>query len=370
MVKQVFVTTKMYTAKGYLDKNYLKYKEKVDKINLIIDEYSCMDFRITVRQLYYQLVTKNAIANEQTEYRKISKFITKARMRGDVDWDMIEDRLRVVDLPYYYHSTMDAITDTSRTYKLDRQKGQPNYIEVWAEKDAISNILSKITRYYHIRLVINRGYTSSSAMYKAYDRLKYEISMGRPCVILYLGDHDPSGEDMVYDIRKRLVKFGIHAGVEVKKIGLTWEQIQQYQPPENPLKEKEKTSSDFEDDEDNEDDPIEFRDPRGLSYYEKFGNRSWEVDALRPDVIDSIVRSEIESLIDIDKFEMMLNKESEGKTALNAVGAFMELHGEEKLIQILQDKSMYKDTTIISDIQLPWSQSTMEVKSSKQACLF
>jgi hypothetical protein len=313
MVKITYVESERFTKKGKLKKSYETYLNRISDINEIIAEYLYLGYMITLRQLYYQLVTKNIIPNEPREYSALSRLLKKGRMEGDVDWAAIEDRLRVPKLPYSYLSVANAIRDTAECYRIDRQIGQSTYIEVWVEKDAISGILYEITRDYHVRLMVNRGYSSCTAMEAAARRFKEHIEKGKNCVILYLGDHDPSGEDMVRDIRERLIEFGVTDGVEVRKIGLTWEQIQEYQPPENKLKKKGKkkdAGSDF--------DAVdgEFRDPRGLTYFEKYGDRSWEVDALRPDVLDKLVRGEIESLIDMSMFEFMKRSEAQERAQL------------------------------------------------------
>ena len=99
-------------------------------------------------------------------------------------------------------------------------------------------------------------------------------------VILYLGDHDPSGIDMTRDIRERMFLFG--AEVEVKRIALTEAQIKKYNPPPNPTK---------------------LTDARAASYINKFGYECWELDALEPSVITSLIQEEVCSLVDFELFE-------------------------------------------------------------------
>jgi hypothetical protein len=224
-------------------------------IQEIIKEFQAMGYKLTLRQLYYQLVSKDLIANKQPEYSKISSLLKDGRMMGLIDWNAIEDRLRVPRIPYCCDNIQDALQDTADQYRIDRCRNQDVYIEVWAEKDALSSILYRVTEYYHVRLMVNRGYTSCSAMYEAYQRM---LRQGKSCTILYLGDHDPSGLDMVRDIKNRFEEFGLD--IEVQKIALTTEQVKAYNPPPNPAK---------------------ITDPRAKGYIEKFGPVSWEVDALR-----------------------------------------------------------------------------------------
>lgn len=179
-------------------------EKQLETINSIIEEYAEQGYKLTLRQLYYQLVARGIVPNLQKEYAKLSTLLVKGRMAGVVDWEAIEDRIRVPFLPYWVIDIEDAIRDTVNQYRLDRQDGQEVYIELWVEKDALSGVLRKITSKYHINLMVNRGYSSCTAMHDAYKRLEEQEGEGKETYILYLGDHDPSGLDMIRDIRERL----------------------------------------------------------------------------------------------------------------------------------------------------------------------
>lgn len=270
-----------------------KSVEMVKTINNIIKGYQDKGYTLTLRQLYYQLVSRDIIPNQQKEYAKLSALLTNARMSGLVDWTAIEDRIRVPYLPYWAHNPEDAISDIISSYRRDRMDGQDVYIELWVEKDALSGVLKRITSRYHVNLMVNRGYSSASAMYDAGNRLKEALDDGKKCYIFYLGDHDPSGMDMDRDIRTRLTEFG--ADVEVKRIALTGAQIKEHDPPPNPTK---------------------MSDSRSKGYIEEYGRTCWEVDALNPEILNELVTEEIEAVIDIDRYDEMLEKEETDKDKL------------------------------------------------------
>ena len=159
--------------------------------------------------------------------------------------------------------------------------GQDNYSEVWCEKDALSGVLSRVTREYHIRLLINRGYSSATAMYDAAQRME-----DKNAHILYFGDHDPSGLDMIRDIEDRLAQF--ECCPQVHRLALTGKQIEKYDPPSNPAK---------------------WKDKRAEKYVAQFGETCWEVDALPPDVLVKILEDSIESLIDRDLYDEVIAEE-------------------------------------------------------------
>lgn len=263
--------------------------EMLNRINDILEEYVNDGYTLTLRQLYYQLVSRDVIPNNDKEYAKLSNILKNGRMAGIVDWSSIEDRVRVPKLPYWVKDVKDAINDTIQQYRLDRMKGQERKVEIWVEKDALSNVLYRVSNKYHIRLMVNRGYSSVSAMYDAYNRLNSND------VILYFGDHDPSGMDMIRDVRERLQEFGID--VEVRPIALTMEQISEFNPPPNPAK---------------------ITDPRAKWYIEKYGKTSWELDALPPRELIRLAESAVESIIDIDLYNDMLEEEERDITELKS----------------------------------------------------
>src|SRR5688572_9787270 len=113
-------------------------KDRLDQINEIIEEYQEQGYVLTLRQLYYQLVSRDIIPNKQAEYSKLSTLLKEGRMGGIVDWDAIEDRLRKPDKPAEFNTPTEIVQAAHDQYRLPRMAKQKNYIEVWVEKDALS----------------------------------------------------------------------------------------------------------------------------------------------------------------------------------------------------------------------------------------
>ena len=312
-------------------------KERLDFINEIIEEYQEEGYILTLRQLYYQLVSRDVIPNKPNEYAKLSTLLKEGRMAGIVDWDAIEDRLRKPESPSAWKSPQSIINACIEQYRKDRQKGQKIYLEVWVEKDALSGVLKRVTEKFGVPIMVNRGYSSASAMFDSYERFLKAIQKGQEVKVLYLGDFDPSGVDMIRDIKARIDEFivgsealkdeadfgrnknlyqerfddFIEQGLQgweadeiareqyaedkakqfkIVPIALTKEQIRQYNPPPNPAK---------------------ITDPRAKDFIAKHGNTSWEVDALKPEVLNDILTKAIESNIEIELFESVIEEEQE-----------------------------------------------------------
>ncbi len=128
-------------------------------------------------------------------------------------------------------------------------------------------------------------------MWRAARRLREH--QDQDCIILHLGDHDPSGIDMSRDIQNRLTKFG--AAVDVRRIALTIEQVKKYNPPPNPVK---------------------LTDTRKDVYINKHGTESWELDALSPDVIAKLITKNISVLTDLKKLNSRKELQEEQREKL------------------------------------------------------
>lgn len=282
--------------------------EVVQQIVSIVSRYGEMGYRLTLRQLHYQFVGHvPGYVNHQMAYKRLGRILDDCRYAGVIDWDAIVDRGRTPKQNYIVEDIPDALNDTVSAYKLDRQKGQENHIEVWTEKDALSEIFWRSASKFGLTLSINKGNISTSAIHEAYERFVDRVRGGQSIKVLYFGDHDPSGIDMIRDIEDRL-RFmfdnGDHTDVdgsdffELIPIGLTKQQIKQYKLPPNPVK---------------------LTDSRTPGYVKQHGNFCWEVDALAPDVLTNILEKNILANLDADLYEQQLVKEQKDKVKLKTI---------------------------------------------------
>lgn len=262
----------------------------IEIANGILNEYRNMGYRLSLRQLYYQLVARDHIENSVKSYKRIGNLISDARLAGLIDWSMIEDRNRETVIPTAWDSPAQIVRAAAQQFRVDRWEGQPRYVEVMVEKDALSGILEPVCRDLHVRFTANKGYSSSSAMYEAGKRIYRASREFEEVHLFYLGDHDPSGIDMTRDIADRLGLFTYSKidSSNVKRLALNWDQVEQWQPPENPAKET---------------------DSRYEMYLHEFGASSWELDAVEPGALADLVRNAVEELIDQDQWDEVREKE-------------------------------------------------------------
>lgn len=278
----------------YIEKNFSKSSTAIiEQANDIIEEYEEQGYDLTLRQLYYQFVSRDILANKQTEYKRLGSIINDARLAGMIDWDTIEDRTRSINRNPHWDGPRDVVESCVHYFQIDKWANQEHRVEVWIEKDALLGVIEKVCGSMDVTYFSCRGYTSQSAMWRAGRRFEQYAEAGQEPIIIHLGDHDPSGIDMTRDIDDRLATF--MGGLQVKRVALTMDQIEEYDPPPNPAK---------------------LTDSRAKGYVDRFGYNSWELDALEPRVMEELIRDTIMEFRDEEKWNESVELEEEHKQAL------------------------------------------------------
>lgn len=284
----------------FIDVNFQSKTLKViEQANAIIAEMAAQGYTLTLRQLYYQFVSKNLLENRQTNYDRLGKIIDNARKAGLIDWNAIEDRTRFLRRIETYSSLSHFMRRTEHYYAENLWRDQECYCEVWIEKDALLGVIERPCLEWRVPYFACRGYPSSSELYEAGKRLSRIADSGKGVFVFYLGDHDPDGIDMTRSNDNWLAQFGRTDDINVVRLALNMDQIEEYGPPPNPAKE---SSARFE------------------GYYEEYGSESWELDALPPSAIDGIIRDNIMRLIDHEKWEMAKAQEEAAKDLYCKIG--------------------------------------------------
>lgn len=272
-----------------------KSLDLIELINSVIDEYSAQGYELTLRQAYYQLVARGYIENNERSYKNIGSLINDGRLAGLIDWNSITDRTRNLRNRAHWDQPQDVIYSAKYSYLLDKWEGQPNYVEVWVEKDALIDIVGQACRPLDTPHFSCRGYTSQSEMWSAAQRFIRQKNR-EACYIIHLGDHDPYGIDMTRDIQERLEMFG--ADVYVKRVALTMNQVTTYNPPPNPAK---------------------ITDSRCGKYIDQYGEESWELDALEPQMLTKLITNEVTALRDDAIYQAICDREEAEKRELQTV---------------------------------------------------
>ncbi len=301
---------------------YVGWNPKPDTIRMVlqaeevINDLRSQGFTLTLRQLYYQIVARdlfpedrrwtwtgskwvrdpNGTINAQPNYKWLMELMSKGRLAGMIDWWSMEDRGRSLTAWVGHTGPEDAIQEARDRFNLEKWERQPHYCEVWIEKDALSGVFSRICSELEVPFFACKGYTSLSAMWRASQRLIRKAEDGKAVTIFHFGDHDPSGIDMTRDIIDRLYDF--HADLEVKRIALNMDQVEEFDPPPNPAK---------------------MTDSRAESYVQEYGHESWELDALEPSTLSDLVRAEVDQIRDQGLWDEAEAEEVEAKRTLQLI---------------------------------------------------
>jgi hypothetical protein len=320
----------------YVERNFSQpSRATITRANQILNEYADQGFVLTLRQLFYQFVARDFIPNTSREYDKLGSVINDARLAGLIDWEAIIDRTRNLKSVGHWAQPGEIIASAANSFRTDKWSDQDLRLEVWIEKDALVGVIEGVCESLDVPYFSCRGYTSQSEMWVAAQRLGRYIKNGQRVVVLHFGDHDPSGLDMSRDIEQRLNDFLIHDWAvatygeyttwclkrniepgtkgsslqwmentnteswaerfELRRLALTREQIDEYNPPPNPAK---VTDSRFE------------------HYRDEHGDESWELDALEPSVIAELITTAVEGERDEERWDAAVEAEAEHRRLL------------------------------------------------------
>ena len=269
----------------------------IEKCNVILERYNAAGYDMTVRQVYYKLVAAAEIENSDKSYNKIQLLLNDARLAGLVDWDFIVDCTRNLRRLSTWNSTESFLESASAWFRIDKWARQDYRPEVWIEKDALVGVFERVCNELEVPFLSCRGYASLSEMFEAgYRRFSRHIQNGQTPFILHFGDHDPSGIDMSRDITERVGLLSELGVPKFVRLALNMNQVDEYQPPPNFAK---------------------LSDSRARDYVIKYGENSWELDALEPDVMANLVRDNILAIRDDDLWNEALEEESEHELELS-----------------------------------------------------
>jgi hypothetical protein len=228
---------------------------------------------ITGRGIGYKLFNLKLILSMSTaDMQKVYRLLRLAREEGIIPWEWIVDETRGIERVATWSNPAEYAKATVQDYRRDFWDQQPHRVQAWSEKGTVRGLLAPVLDEYGVGFNPVHGYNSATNM--------HDVSIdddGRPLIILYVGDFDPSGMNMSeVDIPKRLKKYdGRH--VKLRRIALKRPHLRGL--PSFPAKDKKK-------------------DPRYPWFVANYGDRCWELDAMDPNALRNLVEKEIVKLIE------------------------------------------------------------------------
>jgi hypothetical protein len=256
------------------------------------------DYRpMTVRQVFYQLVSRGVIQKSEAEYKStVCRLLVEMRRDGAIPYGWIADNTRWMRKPNTYSSLASMLEHSQRTYRRALWDDQDSYVEIWLEKEALAGVLIDVTREWDVPLMVTRGYPSVSFLYSAGETF---ADLPCPCYIYYFGDHDPSGVDIDKFVEREIRRHAPYCDLTFERVAILPSQIKRYGLQTRPTK-------------------------RTDSRAKKFKGESVEVDAIDPDTLRDLCKGCIVQHIDEDQLQRTQRVEEAERDTLATMIANME----------------------------------------------
>lgn len=215
-------------------------RAQMDDVRAAILDVVGADPPMTVRQVFYQLVTRGSISKTEAEYKHtVCRLLAEMRRSGNIPFEWIADNSRWMRKPSSYSSLEEMLAQVRRTYRRGLWETQDAYVEVWIEKEALAGVVLSVTADWDVPLMVTRGYPSLSFLWQA----AQSVPDDKEGILYYFGDYDPSGVDIPRFVKEQLFEFG--AFVSFKREAVTPEQIAEYALPTRPTKQADTRSKNF-----------------------------------------------------------------------------------------------------------------------------
>ena len=295
--------------------------ELLTGVQTVLSQYAGIP--ITVRQCYYRLVAAGIIPNEVRAYKNLIAALTKWRREGTVPIEAFEDRTRGMtlldqgwrrDAPLgWARAWLAEGLKQARAYSLARWYRQPERVVVAVEKQALEGPFVEVCTNWGVDLAVCRGYPSLSFLREVAVRMRDEkVTAGRTLWLLYFGDHDPSGQDIPRSVREDLAgTFGME--LEYHRVALNPDQVASMSLIPAPVK---------------------LTDSRAGGFIAEHGDNVYELDAIDPHMLQTIVGDAIDEHFDDTIFAEQQETVEAGRKLIEA---HLEGSGIDKLLKQFED---------------------------------
>lgn len=272
-----------------------------DAIDVLQVEQPC-----TLRQLYYRLISRGSMPNSQAAYKRLGTLMTRARERGIISRRWIVDHIRATLKPSSWSGLTDFADTVRRVYRKDFWASLDHHVEVFVEKDAVAGTVQPVTAENDVALRVCRGYSSVSFAGEIAEEWE---QIQKPIFGFYLGDFDPSGFDIERDLREKLERYsgrtcygddddpGQH-GFSWVRLGVRDEDFAAFDLIRLPIKHS---------------------DCRARGFIAEHGDAGAEIDAIPPSELRRRVAEAIDSHIDVERWNKLLEVEQLERNTWNTV---------------------------------------------------
>ena len=270
-------------------------------ITAVTDEHP-----VTVRGVYYRVVSAGAVEKTENGYRLICRQLLKLRRSRTIPYHWITDGTRWTTKPRTWTDKDQALHDMAASYRRALWHDQPVQVQIYSEKDAITGVIEPTTAMWDVPLGVTRGYASESFAWQVAESIRAARRAGKEVYIYDLGDHDPSGLDAWRAFEQRVTDFldglvrehdelgNVQDVVHFERLAVTCEQIDTFHLPTRPTKTSDSRAANFD-------------------------GGSVEVDAIPPNTLREIVKNAISQHIDPEALRLHRIAEDSERQGLHAL---------------------------------------------------
>lgn len=282
-----------------MEKRFRRTKSTMENLETTIYETVAKSYPVTIRQLFYRLVAAGVIPKTEQQYKgTVCRLLTMMRKNNKLPFDWVVDDSRYARKPQSYNCLEHMLEDVQEDYRRDLWNEQNCYVEIWSEKEAIANLLLRVTAKWDVPLMVSKGYSSTTFLHSAAETI---AGIYKPVFLYYFGDYDPSGCDISRYVEQEIRGYAPDADVSFARVAVNEEQIAELDLQTRPTKKG---------------------DPRA----KKFGLSSVEVDAIPPEILLNMVEKCIVRHIDLDQLKKTKHAE---KVERQRLATLIESHYEQ-----------------------------------------
>jgi ParB-like nuclease domain len=285
-------------------------KPFLDAIERIIERLRAF-WPLSDRLIHYQLLNDpplihaskplSTYRNDQRSYKALTELLTRARVERIIPFGAIHDPTRPVTtwkvFPSpgpFIHEVLDGFL---KGYYRDLQAPQPCHLEILGEKNTVGSIIRPVAMHYTIPYTLGRGYSSLPPRHAMAQR--FRRSGKNRLLLLAMSDFDPEGEDIGHSFARSMRDdFGIH-NIDFIKVALRANQVAELQLPPGPT--------------------AKVGSSRRKKFVREHGEHVYELEAVEPEQLQTMLRQVIESVLDMDLFRAELDRERQDAAYLDGV---------------------------------------------------
>lgn len=284
--------------RGYVEKYrpHANTRRLLEQVEEVLEEYAAY-WPLTCRQIYYRLVGAHGFEKTEAAYGRLCDHLAMARRGRRIPFKAIrDDGVTTYGLDHFEDrdGLLQHVRELGENFTIDKLAQQDFHLEVWCEAAGMLPQLYRVASPFSVPVYSSGGFDSLSAKFQLAQRIS---RIGKPTIILHMGDCDPSGESIFSSISEDVAAF-VEADrpwatvtVGFERVALTAQQVRDFKLSTAPPK---------------------LTDSRSKRWI----GGTCQLEALPPDDIADVLRDAIEARFDLDQLRDDIARQADDRRTL------------------------------------------------------